>query len=160
MNGKRLLLTLTAVLCIGFLAGWFSRVPARVEDFIEKVDTLIVRDTIMRDRPVFVDRYLVRTDTVKLALHDTTLRVDSVLVDVPIERRIYEEDSLYRAVVSGYRPSLDSLLVYRTTTEITKFVPVPVKKRWGVGIQAGYGFSRQGISPYVGVGISYNLINF
>lgn len=160
MNGKRLLLTLTAVLCIGFLAGWFSRVPARVEDFIEKVDTLVVRDTIMRDRPVFVDRYLVRTDTVKLALHDTTLRVDSVLVDVPIERRIYEEDSLYRAVVSGYRPSLDSLLVYRTTTEITKFVPVPVKKRWGVGIQAGYGFSRQGISPYVGVGISYNLINF
>lgn len=160
MNGKRLLLTLTAVLCIGFLAGWFSRVPARVEDFIEKVDTLVVRDTIMRDRPVFVDRYLVRTDTVKLAVHDTTLRVDSVLVDVPIERRIYEEDSLYRAVVSGYRPSLDSLLVYRTTTEITKFVPVPVKKRWGVGIQAGYGFSRQGISPYVGVGISYNLINF
>lgn len=160
MNGKRLLLTLTAVLCIGFLAGWFSRVPARVEDFIEKVDTLVVRDTIMRDRPVFVDRYLVRTDTVKLALHDTTLRVDSVLVDVPIERRIYKEDSLYRAVVSGYRPSLDSLLVYRTTTEITKFVPVPVKKRLGVGIQAGYGFSRQGISPYVGVGISYNLINF
>jgi hypothetical protein len=160
MNGKRLLLTLTAVLCIGFLAGWFSRIPARVEDFIEKVDTLVVRDTIMRDRPVFVDRYLVRTDTVKLAVHDTTLRVDSVLVDVPIERRIYEEDSLYRAVVSGYRPSLDSLLVYRTTTEITKFVPVPVKKRWGVGIQAGYGFSRKGISPYVGVGISYNLINF
>lgn len=160
MNGKRLLLTLTAVLCMGFLAGWFSRVPARVEDFIEKVDTLVVRDTIMRDRPVFVDRYLVRTDTVKLAVHDTTLRVDSVLVDVPIERRIYEEDSLYRAVVSGYRPSLDSLLVYRTTTEITKFVPVPVKKRWGVGVQAGYGFSRKGISPYVGVGISYNLINF
>lgn len=160
MNGKRLLLTLTAVLCIGFLAGWFSRVPARVVDFIEKVDTLVVRDTIMRDRPVFVDCYLVRTDTVKLAVHDTTLRVDSVLVDVPIERRIYEEDSLYRAVVSGYRPSLDSLLVYRTTTEITKFVPVPVKKRWGVGIQTGYGFSRQGISPYVGVGISYNLINF
>lgn len=160
MNGKRLLLTLTAVLCMGFLAGWFSRVPARVEDFIEKVDTLVVRDTIMRDRPVFVDRYLLRTDTVKLAVHDTTLRVDSVLVDVPIERRIYEEDSLYRAVVSGYRPSLDSLLVYRTTTEITKFVPVPVKKRWGVGIQAGYGFSQKGISPYVGVGISYNLINF
>ena len=147
MNGKRLLLTLTAVLCMGFLAGWFSRIPARVEDFIEKVDTLVVRDTIMRDRPVFVDRYLVRTDTVKLAVHDTTLRVDSVLVDVPIERRIYEEDSLYRAVVSGYRPSLDSLLGYRTTTEITKFVPVPVKKRWGVGIQAGYGFGRQGISP-------------
>lgn len=160
MNGKRLLLTLTAVLCMGFLAGWFSRVPARVEDFIEKVDTLVVRDTIMRDRPVFVDRYLIRTDTVKLAVHDTTLRVDSVLVDVPIERRIYEEDSLYRAVVSGYRPSLDSLLVYRTTTEITKFVPVPVKKRWGVGIQAGYGFSQKGISPYVGIGISYNLINF
>lgn len=158
MKKKHLILAIPFL--VGFLIGYSSHFRRAGETLVGRVDTLTVHDTIMRDRPVFVDRYLVRTDTVKLAVHDTTLRVDSVLVDVPIERRIYEEDSLYRAVVSGYRPSLDSLLVYRTTTEITKFVPVPVKKRWGVGIQAGYGFSSKGISPYVGVGISYNLINF
>lgn len=160
MNGKRLLLTLTAVLCIGFLAGWFSRVPARVEDFIEKVDTLVVRDTIMRDRPVFVDRYLTRIEQVPLPVHDTTVVRDSVLVDIPIETRVYEEDSVYRAVVSGWKPSLDTLLVYNTTREVTKFVPVRDPRRWGVGLTAGYGVGKGGLTPYVGVGITYNLVNF
>lgn len=158
MKKKHLILLIPFL--VGFLAGYGSHFRRPVETLVERVDTLTVHDTITRETPVFVDRYLLRTDTVKLAVHDTTLRVDSVLVDVPIERRIYQEDSLYRAVVSGYRPSLDSLMVYRTTTEITKFVAVPQKKRWGIGVHAGYGFSRQGISPYVGVGVSYNLINF
>lgn len=158
MKKKHLILVIPFL--VGFLIGYSSHFRRPGETLVERVDTLTVHDTIMRETPVFVDRYLLRTDTVKLAVHDTTLRVDSVLVDVPIERRIYQEDSLYRAVVSGYRPSLDSLMVYRTTTEITKFVAVPQKKRWGIGVHAGYGFSRQGISPYVGVGVSYNLINF
>ncbi len=158
MKKKHLILVIPFL--VGFLIGYSSHFRRPGTTLVERVDTLTVHDTIVRETPVFVDRYLLRTDTVKLAVHDTTLRVDSVLVDVPIERRIYQEDSLYRAVVSGYRPSLDSLMVYRTTTEITKFVPVPQRKRWGIGVQAGYGFSRQGISPYVGVGVSYNLINF
>lgn len=158
MKKKHLILVIPFL--VGLLIGYSSHFRRPGETLVERVDTLTVHDTITRETPVFVDRYLLRTDTVKLAVHDTTLRVDSVLVDVPIERRIYQEDSLYRAVVSGYRPSLDSLMVYRTTTEITKFVAVPQKKRWGIGVHAGYGFSRQGISPYVGVGVSYNLINF
>ena len=158
MKKKHLILAIPFL--VGFLIGYSSHFRRPGETLVERVDTLTVHDTITLEKPVFVDRYLLRTDTVKLAVHDTTLRVDSVLVDVPIERRIYQEDSLYRAVVSGYRPSLDSLMVYRTTTEITKFVAVPQKKRWGIGVHAGYGFSRQGISPYVGVGVSYNLINF
>ena len=149
-----------AAVLLGFVAGRICCMRAHVEHFVERVDTLVVRDTITREKPVFVDRYITRTETVLLPVHDTTVVRDSVLVDVPIERRIYQEDSLYRAVVSGYRPSLDSLMVYRTTTEITKFVAVHQRKRWGIGVHAGYGFSRQGISPYVGVGVSYNLINF
>ena len=72
---------------------------------------------------------------------------DSALVDIPIERRVYEEDSLYRAVVSGPRigkagPSLDSLLVFSKTTTITvtntvpEYIPAP-RKRWSFGITAG-----------------------
>ena len=72
---------------------------------------------------------------------------DSALVDIPIERRVYEEDSLYRAVVSGPRigkagPSLDSLLVFSKTTTITvtntvpEYIPAP-RRRWSFGITAG-----------------------
>lgn len=158
MKKKHLILIIPFL--VGFLAGYGSHWRRPGETFVERVDTLTVHDTITRETPVFVDRYLLRTDTVKLAVHDTTLRVDSVLVDVPIERRIYQEDSLYRAVVSGYRPSLDSLMVYRTTTEITKFVAVPQRKRWGIGVTGGYGVGKGGLTPFVGVGVTYNLINF
>ena len=149
-----------AAVLLGFVAGRICCMRAPVEHFVERVDTLTVRDTITREKPVFVDRYITRTETVLLPVHDTTVVRDSVLVDVPIERRIYQEDSLYRAVVSGFRVSLDTLQVYRTTKEITKYVTVPQRKRWGVGVQAGYGFGKDGMTPYVGVGVSYNLINF
>ena len=67
---------------------------------------------------------------------------DSAFVDVPIERKVYQEDSVYRAVVSGYRPSLDSLLIFSKTTTITvtntvpEYVPAP-RRRWSFGITAG-----------------------
>ena len=73
---------------------------------------------------------------------------DSVLADIPIERRVYEEDSLYRAVVSGPRigkagPSLDSLMIFAKTTTITVTNTVPEtifvesRKRWSFGITVG-----------------------
>jgi len=72
---------------------------------------------------------------------------DSAFVDVPIERKVYQEDSVYRAVVSGPRfgnagPSLDSLLVFSKTTTITvsntvpEYIPAP-RRRWSFGITAG-----------------------
>jgi hypothetical protein len=36
----------------------------------------------------------------------------------------------------------------------------PKPKRIGIGFQLGYGASKDGLSPYMGVGISYNLFNF
>jgi len=32
--------------------------------------------------------------------------------------------------------------------------------RYGLGVQVGYGITNKGLSPYVGVGISYNIIRF
>lgn len=63
---------------------------------------------------------------------------DSALVEIPIERKIYQEDSLYRAVVSGYRVNLDSLLIFNTTTTVTVTKIERVEpKRWSFGITAG-----------------------
>lgn len=102
----------------------------KVVDTLSLVDSLVVRDTI--------------TNTIIL----------------PIEQKTYK-DSNYVAYVSGYMPKLDSISVYNRIE--TKYITIENKykaKRWGLGIQAGYGLYKDGFTPYVGIGISYNLINF
>lgn len=71
----------------------------------------------------------------------------------------YYEDSLYRAWVSGYRPRLDSLqifprTVYQNVTNDIYHTVTSKKKRWGLGLQAGYSYPG---GWYVGAGVSYNL---
>lgn len=84
---------------------------------------------------------------------------DSVSVEIPITQKVYETDR-YRAVVSGYKPNLDDIYIYQPT-QIVQVKSKP--KRWGVGIQVGYGVTLKQtpqFSPYVGVGVSYNLFQF
>ena len=84
---------------------------------------------------------------------------DSVTVQIPITQRVYETDR-YRAVVSGYQPSLDDLLIYQPT-QVVRIKDKP--KRWGIGVQVGYGMTVKGtpqFAPYIGVGVSYNLFTF
>lgn len=81
-----------------------------------------------------------------------------------MQQRHYKGEN-YEAWVSGYHPALDSILVFPETRYITKEVKVQRKPtRWGIGIQAGYGISlpdgRPQAAPYIGIGISYNLIRF
>ena len=86
---------------------------------------------------------------------------DSAEVTIPITQKIYETE-LYRAYVSGYRPNLDSLLLFQQT-QIIHVKDYQKPKRWGIGIQVGYGVTMSRtpqFSPYIGVGISYNLFNF
>lgn len=84
---------------------------------------------------------------------------DSVTVQIPITQRVYETDR-YRAVVSGYQPSLDDLLIYQPS-QVVRIKDKP--KRWGIGVQVGYGMTVKGtphFAPYIGVGVSYNLFTF
>ena len=88
---------------------------------------------------------------------------DSAYVVVPITQTVYE-DSTYTAYVSGYRATLDSL-IFRMPREITTITNTHYQKpkRWSVGIQVGYGMTLKGtpqFSPYVGIGVSYNLFSF
>lgn len=82
---------------------------------------------------------------------------DSLSAYVPIEQKEYK-DSNYTAWVSGFQAKLDSIYITSRTTTITK--TVPKYRRWNVGITGGYGygfFSKQ-FEPYVGVGITVNLL--
>lgn len=86
---------------------------------------------------------------------------DSVNVIIPITQKVYE-DSNYTAYVSGYDPRLDSLIL-RMSREIITIKEYQKPKRWGIGIHAGYGTTIKGtpqFTPYIGIGISYNLFSF
>lgn len=129
------------------------------------VTTKISYDTIPYYMTVPVDSYITRYEVVKLpAVRDTitdsliykdTLVYDSVNVVVPITQKKYE-DSTYTAYISGFRPNLDSINIYRKTIYQT----ITEKPRpFGIGIVGGYGYGSKGFTPFFGVGIYYKLLN-
>lgn len=153
---------LGGIICYGLLA-------RRTQGLITERDTITCVDTIPYYMPVAKDSTVVRyiTQVLPVARQTTdTLFVeipqgrDSVAVEIPITQKKYEGDD-YLAYVSGYQPNLDSIFVYAKTTTITEHIYKPPKK-WHIGIQGGYGYgfnSRQA-EPYIGIGITYSIINF
>lgn len=137
----------------------------------EHRDTVVIYDTIIDVRPQAVHDTLVawhtlrvpamHPDSVVVASSDTVVvyvKGDTANVDIPIRQRQYETKD-YRAWVSGYRPSLDSIVIFRSTDEV--HIRSPAKsKRFSVGVQAGYGMTPKGFQPFVGVGVSANLWSF
>ena len=131
-----LALALVAVFSLGFVLGKGRRkAPETV--IKTQTDTLYLRDTITVATPVWLTKTVIARDTFRLAdtvrLHDTTF----VVLD---RERVEWRDNL--CTVWASRPSS----------------PFWWKARWGLGVQAGYGVSDKGLTPYVGVGISYNLL--
>lgn len=124
-----------------------------------RVDTLFIRDTIKVTEPVYVTRRMV--DSVLVPVTDTIRLRDTLYVFLEREQ-IRWEDSLSVVYASGVRPEIDSVIHYAERMVIVKEIPVVrVKKtRWGVGIQAGAGATKDGLTPYVGVGVSYNLLSW
>nr|DAR52316.1 MAG TPA: hypothetical protein [Caudoviricetes sp.] len=144
-----ILVILLAVVCV---VAWFrphEPLPAEIRTET-KVNTVVKVDTLLISAPMAPLLVFRLTDTMRIG--DT----------VVYREQAYYEDSLYRVWVSGYRPRLDSLqifprTVYRTVTNDIYHTITPKKKRWGLGLQAGYGYPS-GI--YAGVGISYNLFQW
>ncbi len=156
------------ILVAGFLIGWntgkriLGRLPISTET---KTDTVIVRDTIKDILPVPYIVKEVRKDTVLLpvvkVINDTT-SADSVAVSLPIVQNEYTHDTYHAWVSGGYFASLDSIKVFPEKTFITKTITNTVtekqSKRWGISLQAGYGYNGRNFAPYIGVGLSYSII--
>ena len=129
-----------------------------------KVDTLFVYDTIFIEKPVIKKVETIDTLLLPVPTTDTLMLHDTVLIHLPIEQRQYS-DPRYTAWVSGYRPQLDSIQIYQRSEYITKEVNAITKsKRWGIGLQAGYGVALHNgqlfPAPYIGVGLSYSIFSW
>ncbi|MBR1575850.1 MAG: hypothetical protein IJ654_05300 [Bacteroidales bacterium] len=152
-----LALGLAAVFALGFALGR-GRKPAPQTVTEIRTDTVTVRDTITVSTPVYIVKTAVRRDTVTAC---DTVRLRDTLRVVLNREQVEWRDSLCTVWASGVRPSVDSVRHYTRTEIVTQTVKVPGPRnvtRWGVGVQAGYGVSDKGLTPYIGVGLSYNLL--
>lgn len=147
---KKLSWILVVLLAIACVVAWFrphEPLPAEIRTET-KIQTVVKTDTVFISAPMAVFWQILPNDTVRIG--DTLLH----------RKRAVYEDSLYRAVVSGYvDPRLDSMtvyprMVYQTVTNDIFHTIKPKKKRWGFGLQAGYGYPG---GFYVGAGVSYDL---
>jgi len=162
MKGWKYILTGIGVAVAILILFLFDRIIPRnapQEPQSIRVDTLFIRDTIKVTEPVYVTRRMV--DSVLVPVTDTIRLRDTLYVFLEREQ-IRWEDSLSVVYASGVRPEIDSVIHYAERMVIVKEIPVVrVKKtRWGVGIQAGAGATKDGLTPYVGVGVSYNLLSW
>ena len=109
----------------------------------EKVITKVEIDTFVKFYP---QPYIV-------TLSDTIHVIDTILIK---ETKEYK-DSSYYIRISGYSPNLEEVQVFNRNVFTTKEIVKTETKKWGLGITAGYGFSKDGLSPAIVIGISYMI---
>lgn len=139
-------------------------------------DTVLVLDTVRQDRPVPQIEYRTKTDTVRIKISpqdgigvpigpdtpDNPRKPDSgqeIDVALPITSKVYKSED-YRAVVSGFRPSLDSIEVYRKTNTIRETITKvnTVRPRWVLTAGGGIGYTTdRRIVPHVGLTLGFAL---
>ena len=139
------------------------RHAAHLTNEVSKTTTQIVPSTdklpkVISTKPLYLYRYIrpkqSSSNTLKLkneVLGKTEQSLDTV--PIPITQNVYQGTN-YTAYVSGFHQQLDSIEVREKV--ITNTI-VKKRSRWNVGISAGYGITPKGLSPYIGVGVTWNL---
>ena len=143
--------------CIISFLGGYDYASKHCYNVRTVTDTIIERETITAIPDTVYRTVALGEKTVKVIIHDTLCKTDTVEVALPYVQKQYK-DSSYSAWISGYEPSLDSIRVFPKTTIIRESKVVRQKdRRWGVFGGVGIGVSDR-ITPYVGVGIGYRIL--
>lgn len=142
-----------ALCLLCFMSGYHFRPH---EPLPPGIDTVIVIDTITDSIPYPVYETVIQTVPelfpVYITLGGDTVR-KPILVPMPITQKEYKTDD-YRLSISGYKPNLDDIEIYRRTEYITRTIS---PNRWGIGAMVGYGIGKNGLSPYVGFGAYWRV---
>ena len=162
---KRIVFAVAAIilsLLISYFIGRRDGLNSAVETETEKVDTLYLRDTIVQYEPILEERVVLKKVPVPVT---DTLRIHDTLYVYLEREQVVWQDSLSRVYASGILPQIDSVQHYITERIVTKEVTIQVKKpcRWGIGVHAGYGVQLGDpirTAPYIGVGVSYNILSW
>lgn len=150
-------------LILSFVAGQRDALNRLVLPQEPKVDTLFIWDTIMSNDPVYITKTKIDSIPYPVPVRDTLWKTDTVWLQ---KEQVMWQDSLSRVYASGVSVEIDSVLHFVSTNIITKErdVMIKVKPKWSIGVHAGYGaFAKNGqisAAPYVGVGVSYNILSW
>ena len=155
---KYILLGVIAGIVICLLNGWVSCHRTTDKEVITITDTLVLTDTIVKMQPKPYKVTIIDT----IYLLQQPQRPQQPQIDTLIRQEVTYKDSTYTAVVGGIEPYLKSIEIYPKTIYVNNntTTTIKVRSRFGLGVQAGYGLSRNGLQPYVGVGVQYNLIQW
>lgn len=154
---RALTLILLIACCIISFLGGYDYASKHCYNVRTVTDTIIERETITAIPDTVYRTIALGEKTVKVVVHDTLCKTDTVTISLPFVQKQYK-DSSYSAWISGYEPSLDSIRVFPKTTIIRESKVVRQKdRRWGVFGGVGIGVSDR-ITPCVGVGIGYRIL--
>lgn len=140
----------------------------RLVDTLRYVSPAPTRDTIIRyvrvplpSTPPAPDNpgSLVNPGNSAESAEEAAAAADTAAVIIPITSRTYTTPE-FTATVSGYQPSLDSITIHAPRTIITNNPPAAKSKPWSIGISAGIGAGRGGITPFIGITMQYSLLRF
>ncbi len=146
------------ITALAFTLGWCSRSPT--SRYIGAADTVTSVHVVTK---VDVDTQYILSPQPYIAWIDNSDTIHAS--DTCYHLREYKEyqDSNYYAKVSGVQPRLDELRVYPKTVYETQYIYrdiVGKPKRWGLGLSAGYGVGKNGLTPVLAVTVNYNLWQF
>lgn len=146
------------IAALAFGLGWCSRSPTKCNT--GKADTVTSVHVVTK---VDVDTQYILSPQPYVAWIDNSDTIHAS--DTCCHLREYREyqDSNYYAKVSGVQPRLDEIQVYPKTVYETQYIYRDIvckPKRWGVGLSAGYGVGRYGLSPVLAITVNYNLWQF
>ncbi len=136
---------------------------AILQDSIEHTGSVVIVepcDSIGLSYPVIKIPFTFREENEYYTLSGGFSEVGIMDIDlnVPVSLSVWtgrdKQTKEYKAVVTTTNP-----YVKITELESVKF-DLPKPKKFGIGASIGYAICRNGISPFIGVGINYSLIRF
>ena len=155
---KYILLGVIAGIVIYFINGWVSCHRTTDKKVITITDTLVLTDTIIKFQPKPYKVTIIDT----IYIPQQPQQPQQPQIDTLIRQEVIYKDSTYMAVVGGIEPYLKSIEIYPKTIYVNNntTTTIKVRSRFGLGVQAGYGYGRNGLQPYVGVGVQYNFFQW
>lgn len=163
MESIKVVISILVLIIASFFVGRCEGEKGAIPVCDERVDTLVIRDTITQYEPIYKEIH--KVEKVLVPVVDTMRVTDTLYVYLEREQVVWQ-DSLSRVYASGILPQIDSVEHYINERIVTRELTRVVKERcrWGVGVHAGYGVGVMGSKvcgmPYIGIGISYNLISW
>ena len=167
---KKILYIIIIVLSLILVVQITTRCDGKRPDEVTTHDTIFLTDSIFFPKldSIEVTKYkTIYVPTPPDTITKDSIVVDSIWVDIPISK--YQIDTTFtnqanlKAELEGFSIQMNKVSVTYPKVDITTEKRCK-NKRWGLGVQVGYGVGVNNnqiyTTPYIGLGISYNILNF